>query len=377
MEVKELQSRIEGRVTTTTDAGYENLRCELIWNQLTPARYPQMVVQVATEQDVVETVRFARATGLKIAVRGGGHSWVGFALRDDSLLIDLGHLTQVAIDRAARTAVIQPAISGRDLNRQLAAQGLAFPVGHCPTVSLSGFLLNGGLGWNFNSWKPACFSITAANVVTADGNLVVANEQQNADLLWAIRGAGPGFFGIVTQYELKLYPVPGAITTSNYYYPLQHATEVGAWAASIAGRLSKEVELTIFFAPAPPLLRSAAGQLTVLCVSSVRPHSLTPKTKPLQRSVSWRAVRSLTRACKRNCTCPPQLMLCSIWAACCGRSVTGTWPTRSGRTRRLPLCSGRYGSISCGRRQRSHWQCWYFLLERRTMQLRCPTRRSR
>ena len=272
MEVKELQSRIEGRVTTTTDAGYENLRCELIWNQLTPARYPQMVVQVATEQDVVKTVRFARATGLKIAVRGGGHSWVGFALRDDSLLIDLGHLTQVAIDRAARTAVIQPAISGRDLNRQLAAQGLAFPVGHCPTVSLSGFLLNGGLGWNFNSWKPACFSITAANVVTADGNLVVANEQQNADLLWAIRGAGPGFFGIVTQYELKLYPMPGAITTSNYYYPLQHATEVGAWAASIAGRLPKEVELTIFFAPAPPTLaercRSSNGFVCIVSATA-------------------------------------------------------------------------------------------------------------
>jgi FAD/FMN-containing dehydrogenase len=269
MEVKELQSRIEGRVTTTTDTSYENLRRELIWNQLTPARYPRLIVQVATEQDVVETVRFARATGMKIAVRGGGHSWVGFALRDDSLLLDLGQLTQVAIDRTARTAAIQPAISGRDLNRQLAAQELAFPVGHCPTVSLSGFLLNGGLGWNFNSWKPACFSITAAHVVTADGNLVVTNEQQNPDLLWAIRGAGPGFFGIVTQYVLKLYPMPGAIMTSNYYYPLQRAAEVGAWAASIAGRLPKEVELTVFFAPAPPTLaercRSSNG---VVCIVS-------------------------------------------------------------------------------------------------------------
>ncbi len=81
MEVKALQSRIEGRVTTTTNAGYENLRRELIRNQLTPARYPQLVVQVVTEQDVVETVRFARATGMKIAVRGGGHSWVCAARR--------------------------------------------------------------------------------------------------------------------------------------------------------------------------------------------------------------------------------------------------------------------------------------------------------
>jgi FAD/FMN-containing dehydrogenase len=272
MDVKELQSRIEGKVTTATDAGYENLRRELIWNQLTPARYPQLIVQVATEHDVIETVRFACANRMKIAVRGGGHSWVGFALRDDSLLLDLGHLTHVSIDRAARTAMIQPAVTGRELNRQLAAQGLAFPVGHCPTVPLSGFLLNGGLGWNFNGWKPACFSIAAAHVVTADGNLVVANEKHNADLLWAIRGAGPGFFGIVTQYVLKLYSVPGAITTSNYYYPLPHVAEVGAWAASLAGRLPKEVELTIFFAPAPPTLaercRSSNGFVCVVSATA-------------------------------------------------------------------------------------------------------------
>jgi len=272
MDVKELQSRIEGRVTAATDAGYENLRRELLWNQLTPARYPRLIVQVATEHDVVEAARFARATGMKIAVRGGGHSWVGFALRDDSLLIDLGRLTHVAIDRAARTAAAQPAVTARDFNRQLAAQGLAFPVGHCPTVSLSGFLLNGGLGWNFNGWKPACFSIAAAHVVTADGNLVVADERHNADLLWAVRGAGPGFFGIVTQYVLKLYPEPGAITTSNYYYPLSRAAEVGAWAANLAGRLPKEVELTMFFAPAPPTLaercRSSNGFVCIVSATA-------------------------------------------------------------------------------------------------------------
>jgi FAD/FMN-containing dehydrogenase len=192
MDVQELQSRIEGKVTIATDAGYEHLRREIIWKHQTPARYPQLVVQVATEHDVIEVVRFARANRMKIAVRGGGHSWVGFSLRDGSVLIDLGRLDQIAIDREARTAAIQPAVTGRVLNRQLAAHGLAFPVGHCPTVPLSGFLLNGGLGWNFNGWGPACFSVEAANVVTADGKLAVANQEHHADLLWAIRGAGAG-----------------------------------------------------------------------------------------------------------------------------------------------------------------------------------------
>ena len=272
MDVKELQSCIEGKVTTGTDPGYENLRRELIWNQLTPARYPQLVVQVATEQDVVEAVRFARANRMKIAVRGGGHNWVGFSLRDGSLLIDLGRLDQVSINREARMAAIQPAVTSRELNRQLAAHGLAFPVGHCPTVPLSGFLLNGGLGWNFNSWGLACFSVEAANVVTADGSLVVANQEQHADLLWALRGAGPGFFAVVTQYRLKLYPVPRAITTSTYYYPLQRIEEVGAWAAGIARQLPREVELTIICAPAPPVLaersRSSNGFVGILSATA-------------------------------------------------------------------------------------------------------------
>jgi FAD/FMN-containing dehydrogenase len=87
---------------------------------------------------------------------------------------------------------------------------------------------------------PACFSIEGANVVTADGSLVVANHKQNADLLWAIRGAGPGFFAVVTQFLIKLYPAPRAITTSTYFYPLQHIADVGSWAASIATQLPSE-----------------------------------------------------------------------------------------------------------------------------------------
>ena len=259
MGVKELQSRIEGRVTTATDAGYEQLRCEMSWNQLTPTRYPQLVVQVATEKDVVEAVRFARTHGMKIAVRGGGHSWVGFSLRDESLLIDLGRLNRVSIDYEARVAAIQPAVTGRELNSQLAPHGLAFPVGHCPSVPLSGYLLNGGLGLNCNSWGPACFSIEAANVVTADGSIVVANQEKHADLLWAIRGAGPGFFAVVTQYVLKLYQAPRAITTSTYYYPLHRVEEVAAWAGGVARQLPREVELKIFFAPVPAALAKQCG----------------------------------------------------------------------------------------------------------------------
>jgi FAD/FMN-containing dehydrogenase len=268
MEVKELQRRIEGTVTTSSDTEYKSLRRDM-WNQLTPARYPRLIMQAATEHDVVESVRFARAHRMKIAVRGGGHSWVGSSLRDESLLIDLGRLKQLSIEPDMSLATIQPAVTGRELNNQLAVRGLAFPVGHCSSVPLSGYLLNGGLGWNSNRWGPACWSVEAANVVTADGSLVVANQKQHADLLWAVRGAGPGFFAVVTQYLLKLYPVPRAITTSTYVYPLPHIEEIGVWAASVAGQLPSDVELTLFIASAPPdLIEQCRATNGFVCILS-------------------------------------------------------------------------------------------------------------
>ena len=252
MEVGELRGRIEGKVTTSTDPGYEYLRCGMVWNQLTPARYPRLIVQAATEYDVVEAVQFAGVHRLKVAVRGGGHSWVGFSLRDESLLLDLGGLRQLAIDPAARLATVQPAVASREFNDLLHRNGLAFPVGHCPSVPLGGFLLNGGLGWNSSRWGPACFSIEAAKVVLADGGLIDVSPEQHAEVLWAVRGAGPGFFAVVTQYRLKLYSAPRAITTSTYSYRLHDIEEISSWAADIARQLPHDVELTLFIAPAPP-----------------------------------------------------------------------------------------------------------------------------
>ncbi len=267
-----LRTRVIGKVTDTSDSSYDALRRAIIWNELTPARYPRLILEAKAEQDVVEAVRFARANRMKIAVRGGGHNWVGFPLLDDSLLIDLGSLREISIDARDRTATVQPGVRGRELNDRLAGHGFAFPVGHCPTVSLSGYLLNGGQGWNSGTWGVACFSIEAANVVTADSDLVVASEQQNPDLLWALRGAGPGFFGVVTQYRLKLYSVPRAITASSYCYPLESMDAVGTWAASVARRLPEYVELTMFCVSAPPALaeqcRSSNGFVAILSATA-------------------------------------------------------------------------------------------------------------
>jgi FAD/FMN-containing dehydrogenase len=141
VDIKELRSRVTGAITTSEDSHYERLRRSMVWNQLVPQRRPRIIVQAANENAVVEAVRFARNNGMKVAMRAGGHSWAGLSLRDESLLIDLGRLKNLAFNRDSRIAVIQPAVTSRDLNRRLAAEGLAFPVGHCPTVPMSGFLL--------------------------------------------------------------------------------------------------------------------------------------------------------------------------------------------------------------------------------------------
>ena len=136
MDLNELRSQIAGDVIAVSDCDYEEIRNELVWNELKPQRRPALIVRVSSEQDVVAAVRFARKHRLNVAVRGGGHNWVGFALRDGSLLIDLGRLKDIRLN-ADRSLVVQPAATGREVNAKLASQGLAFPVGHCPTVPLT------------------------------------------------------------------------------------------------------------------------------------------------------------------------------------------------------------------------------------------------
>ena len=247
-----MTSAIEAPVVWRGDEQYEATRQSMVWNALKPARYPEAIVGAASDADVVAAVELARSRGLQVAVRAGGHSWVGSPLRDGTLLIDLSSLRKLEIDEAARTATVEPAVTSSKLAEALAVRGLAFPVGHCPSVGISGFLLSGGLGWNSGAWGPACMSLQAIDVVRPDGELVHANEDQHAELLWAARGAGPGFPGVVTRFHLALQPLPQAITTSTYVYALSELDAVAEWASGVVSSLPPTVELTLLVAPPSP-----------------------------------------------------------------------------------------------------------------------------
>jgi len=250
MDNARLKTRIAGKVIDRDDPDYQQL-WKQNWNQLRPERYPDLIVQVSSDHDVVEAVNYARANRLKVAVRGGGHAWCGTPLRKGGMLIDLSRLDEVKIDPAARTAAIQPFISNQDLMRKLQAHQLAFPVGHCPQVKASGYLLSGGIAWNASEWGHAALSVTAVEMVTADGRLITANAQENHELFWAARGAGAGMFAVATRFHLKLYSLPQAIHTSVYYYPLSNLREVAQWFSDAIETMPRNVEMTLFLASAP------------------------------------------------------------------------------------------------------------------------------
>jgi FAD/FMN-containing dehydrogenase len=254
-----LQGRLQGHIITRQDAAYEQDRGSVLRNVLKPQRFPDAIVHVASEQDVREAVRFAHKNGLKVAIRGGGHSFCGSPLRQGGLLLDLGKLNAIQVDPAQRQFVAQPTIKDRDVVASLMPHGLGFPAGHCATVPLSGYLLNGGIGWNSGTWGPACMSVRAIELVNAEGESLRADSEQNTDYYWAARGAGPGFFGVVTRYHLQAYPLPKVVRTSTITYRLEDADRVADWLPGMVRSLPPQVETDCFVLSAPPDVKETPG----------------------------------------------------------------------------------------------------------------------
>ncbi len=243
--------------------GYERARRAACWNARTPERYPDVIVQAHTETDVVTAVREARDAGIKIGVRSGGHSWSGNHVRDGGMLLDVSRLRDVEIDAAAMTATVQTGCPGDVLLAALDGQDLFFPGGHCNGVAVGGYLLQGGYGWNGRVHGPACLSVLAIDLVTADGELVRADSEQNSDLYWAARGSGPGFFGAVTRFHVRLHPKPKVIANGVYMYPGELLEELFTWAYEIGPQVSRKMELMLL------IHRPAEGEPEVVVTGPV------------------------------------------------------------------------------------------------------------
>ncbi len=226
------------------DTGFADATTSRVFNHRRPARRPAAVLRAAHAADVAAGVKLAAAEGWKVAVRSGGHSWAAWSLREDTLLIDLALLTGMSYDPADATVAVGPAVrGGLDLDPYLAGHGRFFAVGHAPTVGMGGFLLQGGIGWNCRGWGWAAESIESMDVVTAAGELVRCSETENADLFWAARGSGPGFFGVVTEFRLRTRPRFRELTQATYVFPAGFASEVLTWYHTARHELPPSVEL--------------------------------------------------------------------------------------------------------------------------------------
>jgi FAD/FMN-containing dehydrogenase len=225
--------------------GYEAARRETVWNSLLPQRFPEVIVQACDTDDVVAAIRYARAQGYQVGVRSGGHSWNASHLRDGGMLLDVSRLGDCRVDADAMTAHVGPGVVASAFATDLDAQGLFFPAGHCEGIRLGGYLLQGGYGWNSKVVGPACESVLGLEVVTAEGDTLYCDPEQHPDLYWAARGSGPGFFGVVTSFTLRLHRRPAVLGTCLYLYPVDVADEVFSWGRSISGEIDDRVELQI------------------------------------------------------------------------------------------------------------------------------------
>ncbi len=235
-----------GELIWRGEAGYEEARVARVFNARRPDRFPAAILLAESEADVVEGVRLAGERGLTVSVRAGGHSWAAWSVRDDALLIDLGAMRELTYDPATEIATASPAVKGgAELTPFLTGHGRAFPGGHCPGVGIGGFLLQGGQGWNSRRHGWACQSVVGIDVVTADGELVHADETSNADLLWAARGAGPGFFGLITRFHLRTYPLPRAMTHDTWTFELSELETLLGWIDDLLPTLDRVVEPVI------------------------------------------------------------------------------------------------------------------------------------
>jgi len=234
------------------EAGYETARLDTVWNGLVPERFPDVIVQAHDSRDVVSALRYARANGHRVGVRSGGRSWVANHLRDGGLLLDVSHLDHCSVDPERMTADVGPGKIASVFAAELDRQNLFFPAGHCEGICLGGYLLQGGYGWNSRALGPACESVLGLEVITADGERIYCDPENHPDLYWAARGSGPGFFGVVTSFKLRVYPRPAVWGTCLYMYPIELAEEVFTWARSISGELDNRVELQMHTARSFP-----------------------------------------------------------------------------------------------------------------------------
>jgi FAD/FMN-containing dehydrogenase len=219
---RSLADRLAGPVLVPGDTGYDQAR--VVWNAMVDRR-PEMIARCSDRADVAATVRFAREHDLEIGVRCGGHSILGLAVPDGGLMIDLTPMGGVTVDPQRRRAWVQGGALLGALDAAAQEHGLATTAGNVSHTGVGGLTLGGGMGWLARRYGLSCDNVTAFEVITADGALVRASDDENPELFWGLRGGG-GNFGIVTEFEFRLHDTGTQALIADLFFPIDDALGV-------------------------------------------------------------------------------------------------------------------------------------------------------
>lgn len=244
----ELREHVRGEVIVEGDPEYESARA--VHNGMIDKR-PAVVVRVTNAGDVMAVVNYARDNSHLLSVRGGGHSGPGFGTNDGGVVIDLSRMRGVRVDPTGKTARAEGGATWADFNAATSALGLATTGGIISTTGIAGLTLGGGIGYLTRGHGLSLDNLVSADVVTADGTLLVASETENPDLFWAIRGGG-GNFGVCTSLEYKLQPVK-QVYWGPMFYEVSEAANVFRFYRDYIKDAPEEMGAFPAFQIAPPL----------------------------------------------------------------------------------------------------------------------------
>jgi FAD/FMN-containing dehydrogenase len=244
----ELRAAMAGDVLSPETPEYDQVR--RVWNGAID-RYPAVIARCTSPSDVSAAIRFARRHDLLISVRGGGHSIPGLSVCDEGMMIDLQPMKNIEVDPERRVAVADAGVLWGELDRATQEHGLAVTGGEVSDTGIAGLTLGGGFGWLKRTCGLTCDNLLAAELVTADGEVVRASADEHPDLFWALRGGG-GNFGIVTRFTYRLHPVGPMLYGGAVVHPGERAGEVLRFVRELSEQVPDEVSLMVALVLAPP-----------------------------------------------------------------------------------------------------------------------------